>query len=79
MVNELCLVDIRIQVLAVSADFKASDLLQVKSPRWQVRRLVSNTEHIATDLQMKIWLVMTGTMEFGLTFHILGMECHHPN
>jgi hypothetical protein len=25
------------------------------------------------------WLVVTGTMEFGLTFQKqLGMECHHP-
>ena len=26
------------------------------------------------------WLVVTGTLEFWLTFHEkLGMECHHPN
>jgi hypothetical protein len=25
------------------------------------------------------WVVVTRTMEFWMTFHILGMECHHPN
>jgi len=35
---------------------------------------------LASWTQSNIWLVVTGTMEFWMTFQKqLGMECHHPN
>ena len=45
---------------------------------WMMRLAWQTGEAFLGKNQVDIWLVVTGTMEFGLTFQNI-WECHHPN